>query len=463
MRIFGYFIPKSYAVLGVVEASVLFLAFVLSAMARLTWASSNDLEDGMLVGAAGIYAVVIALAMVSMGLYQRGAYQQPAGLVVRLGISFSLGAIVLAAIFYLAPALYFGRGVLGLGLIFSFLGILVTRYLFHRIVGETSRKRRLLVLGAGRNAKTIGDLATKDPDASFSVVGYFPLRESQPVILGEKLLDPDLPVLDLARANHVDEIVVAADDRRGKLPIDQLLDCKMSGFEVLDLSGFFERYLAIVKIDFLYPSWIIYSPGFRLGVSWLYGKRLFDLSAGLLMLVATAPIMLLVALLSLIESRGKDPVLYHQLRVGLNGKSFRLHKFRSMRADAEADGVPRWAEENDVRITVLGKVLRKSRLDELPQIFNVIKGEMSLVGPRPERPEFVESLRARIPYYSERHRVKPGITGWAQLLYPYGSGEADAKRKLEFDLYYVKHTGIFLDMLVLLLTVQVVLLGKGAR
>jgi len=295
------------------------------------------------------------------------------------------------------------------------------------------------------------------------VVGYFPLRESQPVILGEKLLDPDLPVLDLARANHVDEIVVAADDRRGKLPIDQLLDCKMSGFEVLDLSGFFERYLAIVKIDFLYPSWIIYSPGFRLGVSWLYGKRLFDLTAGLLMLVATAPIMMLVALLSLIESRGKDPVLYHQLRVGLNGKSFRLHKFRSMRADAEADGVPRWAEENDVRITVLGKVLRKSRLDELPQIFNVIKGEMSLVGPRPERPEFVESLRARIPYYSERHRVKPGITGWAQLLYPYGSGEADAKRKLEFDLYYVKHTGIFLDMLVLLLTVQVVLLGKGAR
>jgi sugar transferase (PEP-CTERM system associated) len=270
-------------------------------------------------------------------------------------------------------------------------------------------------------------------------------------------------VLDLARANHVDEIVVAADDRRGKLPIDQLLDCKMSGFEVLDLSGFFERYLAIVKIDFLYPSWIIYSPGFRLGVSWLYGKRLFDLTAGLLMLVATAPIMMLVALLSLIESRGKDPVLYHQLRVGLNGKSFRLHKFRSMRADAEADGVPRWAEENDVRITVLGKVLRKSRLDELPQIFNVIKGEMSLVGPRPERPEFVESLRARIPYYSERHRVKPGITGWAQLLYPYGSGEADAKRKLEFDLYYVKHTGIFLDMLVLLLTVQVVLLGKGAR
>ena len=173
--------------------------------------------------------------------------------------------------------------------------------------------------------------------------------------------------------------------------------------------------------------------------------------------------MLLVAVASVIESRGRDPILYHQIRVGQNGKPFRLHKFRSMRVDAEADGVARWASENDKRITRLGAFLRKTRLDELPQLFNVLKGEMSLVGPRPERPEFVERLGAAIPYYSERHRVKPGVTGWAQLLYPYGSDEADAKRKLEFDLYYVKHAGIVLDMIILLQTVEVVLLGQGAR
>ena len=358
---------------------------------------------------------------------------------------------------------FVGRGVVAWSLFYSFIGVSIIRTLFARFVSADTRKRRVLVLGAGINAASIEDLLRTDPGVGFVVAGYIPLPESQLLVPESKLVMQEGPLLDLAIDREADEIVVAADDRRRKLPVDDLIDCKMSGFEVLDLLTFFEKELAIVKIDLLHPSWIFFSSGFHMGVTGLYGKRLFDLALGSVMLAVGAPIMLLAAAASLIESRGRDPILYHQVRVGQNGKLFRLHKFRSMRVDAEADGVARWASKNDARITAVGAFFRKTRLDELPQVFNVLKGQMSLVGPRPERPEFVERLGAGIPYYSERQRVKPGVTGWAQLLYPYGSDEDDAKRKLEFDLYYVKHAGIVLDLIILLQTVEVVLLGKGAR
>jgi sugar transferase (PEP-CTERM system associated) len=290
-----------------------------------------------------------------------------------------------------------------------------------------------------------------------------PLNDSQSLIPDYKKINKSETLLDLSIANEIDEIVVAVDDRRRKLPIDEILDCKMSGFEVLDLLTFFEKETACVKIELLHPSWIIFSSGFHMGVTGLYGKRLFDIALSLLLLVVFSPLMLLVALASLIESRARDPIFYHQVRVGQNGTLLRLHKFRSMRVDAESDGVARWATKNDARVTALGAFLRKTRLDELPQLFNVLSGQMSLVGPRPERPEFVDQLSQAIPYYTERHRVKPGVTGWAQMLYPYGASEEDAKRKLEYDIYYVKHAGVFLDMIILLQTVEVVLLGKGAR
>ena len=264
--------------------------------------------------------------------------------------------------------------------------------------------------------------------------------------------------MELAIEHAVDEVVVAADDRRGKLPVDELVDCKLSGFEVLDLLSFFEKELQVVKIDLLHPSWIFLSSnGFRMGVAVQIAKRLFDLTAALVMLVVASPLMVMVALASVIESRGRAPILYHQVRVGQHGNLFNVHKFRSMRVDAEADGVARRAVKNDTRITPLGSFIRKTRLDELPQLFNVFSGQMSLVGPRPERPEFVHRLTASIPYYAERHRVKPGVTGWAQLLYSYGSDEEDAKRKLEYDLYYVKHAGLILDLVILVAD------GRGGR
>jgi sugar transferase (PEP-CTERM system associated) len=463
IRLFGYYVSKIYFYLGIVEAAVFFVALNLGARVRFGWALGEGLDTGGVLLTGLVFSAVMTSALVALGLYQRGVQEQEAGFIVRLGLGFLLGTALLTVVFYMLPPFFIGRGVIGLSLIFSFVGIILVRQAFTRFASDEARKRRVLVLGAGINAQNIADLVTKDPALGFVVVGYVPLPRSHRVVATEKLIEDGGSLVDLAISGEVDEIVVAADDRRRKLPVNDLLDCKMSGFEVLDLLTFFEKELAIVKIDLLHPSWIFFSPGFQMGVTGLYGKRLFDLAVGSLMLVGAAPIMLLVALASLIESRGRDPVFYHQVRVGQNGKLFRLHKFRSMRVDAEADGIARWASKQDPRVTRLGALLRKARLDELPQIFNVLKGQMSLVGPRPERPEFVDRLCASIPYYSERHRVKPGVTGWAQLLYRYGSGEDDAKRKLEFDLYYVKHAGIVLDLIILLQTVEVVLLGKGAR
>ncbi|MFZ0788864.1 MAG: TIGR03013 family XrtA/PEP-CTERM system glycosyltransferase [Chromatiaceae bacterium] len=455
---------RTYVYLGIVEAIVFFLAAQLGAFIRLGWVLPEGITLGSLTATGILFAAGMSTAVLSMGLYQRGSQGQEAAFVVRLGLAFVLGTALLAAIFYLVPTLFMGRGVLGLSLVFSFIGINVVRELFVRLVTAESRKRRVLVLGAGDNARSIADLAARDPNLGFVVVGFVPLPRSQVSVDSSLVLDANRPLAELAIKHSVDELVVAADDRRGKLPVDDLVDCRMSGFEVLDLLSFFEKEFQIIKIDLLQPSSIFFSPkGFRMGRPGFITKRAFDLVVALVLLIPAAPIMVLILIASLIESRFRDPVFYHQVRVGQHGTLFRVHKFRSMAIDAEADGIARWATKDDSRITPLGSFLRKTRLDELPQLINVLRGQMSLVGPRPERPEFVQRLSASIPFYGERHRVKPGITGWAQLLYSYGSDEEDARRKLEYDLYYVKHAGLMLDLVILLETVEVVAFGKGAR
>ena len=464
VRLFGYYVSRSYALLGAVEALVFFGAFQLGMLLRFGWSVPPHLTLTSLLAMGLVFAVLMSVAMISLGLYQRGAQEQEASFVIRLALAFLLGIGLLTVAFYAVPAVSVGRGVLGLSLIFAFIGITLVREVFSRLVTAEARKRRVLVLGAGANARSIEDLARRDPGIGFLVVGYVPLSSAREQITQSALIARDRPLLDLAITHDVDEIVVAADDRRGKLPVADLVDCKLSGIEVMDLLTFFEKELALIKIDLLHPSWIFLSPtGFRMGVTGIYGKALFDRIVATALLFATAPIMLLVVVASLIESRGRDPILYSQVRVGKNGRPFLLHKFRSMRTDAESDGVARWAREDDPRITRLGAFLRKTRLDELPQILNVIQGQMSLVGPRPERPEFVDRFSATIPYYSERHRAKPGVTGWAQMLHSYGYDEEGARRKLEYDLYYIKHAGIVLDLVILLQTVEVVIFGKGAR
>lgn len=419
--------------------------------------------DQPIHSSAVLYALLTSAAMIAMGLYQRGLHGA-AALLVRFGVSFFLSTTAMSLVFYSFPGMFVGRGVFGFAMLLSIAGLLLLRSVFFYFAGAEAQQQRVLVLGSGLNAARIDHLVETEPEQlGFSVVKYVRLEDGHNVIDESKQIKLTGSLLELVTSLEINEIVIAVDDRRKGLPVDDILDCKMSGIVIFDLLTFFEKETSRVSIDLLHPSWIYYSPGFNLGVMGKNGKRMMDIIASLIMIILFSPLWIAVTLASLIESRGRDPILYSQVRVGENGRHFRVYKFRSMRTDAEADGVARWATTNDSRVTILGAFIRKTRLDEIPQLINVLKGDMSLVGPRPERPEFVLDLEKMIPYYRERHRVKPGLTGWAQLRYQYGSSLEDAKQKLQYDLYYVKNSNLFLDMVILLETVEVVLMGKGAR
>ena len=326
-------------------------------------------------------------------------------------------------------------------------------------------KKRVLVYGAGKTAAQIdAKLRRRSDRRTFRIVGYVPLdhQNQQLEVSEDQLVDVDGNVFDFVRHNQIDEIVVATSDAIEDVPVDDLVECKLNGVEVVDILSFFEREVGQVRIDIMDPRWLMFSEGFRQSEVKDAVKRVFDLLSSSIILVASAPVMLLTVLAIKLEDGWKAPVFYHQLRVGLGQRPYKVYKFRSMRPDAEAGGA-KWASKTDDRVTRVGRLIRKTRIDELPQIYNVLKGEMSFVGPRPERPEFVEKLALEIPYYNERHLVKPGITGWAQLMYPYGASVTDSYQKQLFDMYYIKNRNLFLDFLILLQTVEVVLFGKGAR
>jgi len=461
IRLFGHYVSKLYLLLGAIEFLVMFYSLLAGYYMRFTIDESGLVDTPETLSYTALaYATAMTISMISVGLYQRGL-PFSAGLLVRLGLSFLIASVAMSAVFYTFPDLVVWRGVMAFAMVFTFVGVLGLRALFFRLTHSDAQSMNVLVLGTGRQAQMIAELEPTQP--GFRVVGYVAINEQEKDIPAERRLPHDRSLIDMVLSYQVDEIVIATDDRRLRLPVDEVLDCKMSGTMVLDLLSFFEKETSRIKLDVLHPSWIFFSDGFQLSGVAQFSKRALDLLAGVTILLLTWPLMLLVALAIRIESGGKGPILFHQVRVGLNGKAFRVHKFRSMRTDAEADGVARWATKNDSRITRVGNFIRKARLDELPQVFNVLRGEMSLVGPRPERPEFVEQLERELPFYAERHRVKPGLTGWAQLSYPYGATKDDARNKLEYDLYYVKNASAFLDMIILLETVEVVLWGKGAH
>ena len=371
---------KTYIYLAVIEAFVFFLASQLGVWTHFGRTLPAAPAPVYWLITSLFFAITMSASMVAMGLYQRDAHVGEAAFAVRLGLVFLLGVTILSVGVFVVPAPFTARGILGLSLVFSFIGIGLVRLVFTRLVNVESRRRRVLVLGAGRRAQTIAERVARDHTLGFAVVGYVPLPNTRSLVDGDKLLWSNRPLMELAKQYGADEVVVAVDDQRGTLPVAELVDCKFGGFEVLDLLAFFEKELQIIKIDLLYPSWIfLSSKGFRMGLATRLSKRLFDLTATLAMLVVAGPLMLLITAASLIASRGRGPILYHQVRVGQHGRLFHVHKFRSMRVDAEADGVARWATKNDTRITRLGLFLRNTRLDELPQIFNVLRGHMSLV------------------------------------------------------------------------------------
>jgi sugar transferase (PEP-CTERM system associated) len=404
-----------------------------------------------------IIALVFVLTMGAMGLYEASLREGLTGSLIRIALSLLLGSFVLAAISFLFPPLGLWRSILSLTVACSLVSVTGLRLLFFYLNPDIF-KRRVLVFGDSPLADKVMIANQKRLD----IVGFIPTTPDQQKTTGMTLIAHDKPLLEIAIETHADEIVLAIKDRRGKLPIDELLECRMSGIQVLDQQSFFERELGVIKLELLTPSWLVHSDGFQHGMLTMLIKRLFDLGLSLLFLALLWPVMLLAAIAIYIESGFRHSVLYRQIRVGENGEPFDVVKFRSMRIDAEADGQARWATKQDSRITRVGHFFRKTRIDELPQIFNVLKGEMSFVGPRPERPEFVADLAKKYEYYAARHRFKPGLTGWAQICYPYGSSEEDALRKLEYDLYYIKNHSTFLDLLILVETVEVVLFGKGA-
>ena len=463
VQLFQHHIPTGFLILGVLELFMFMLAFYLGVELRfLGTGGEGKILIGPLAPKAFLYSVVMLSSLIAMGAYKRGATPTFVDMAVRVASALVLGMLPLVFLYYFAPMFFLGRGALALAVAMSFVLILITRFTFDRLADQDRFKPRVLVLGTGSRANLVRNASKNGELGGLNIVGYVQLSNESDSAGTSMAVTGDKSLVELAGVTDIDQIVLAVDDRRKALPVQDILDCKMSGISVVDLLTFFERETGKVRLDIMNPSWLFLSEGFRVNALRRVSKRVFDMACALLILPIAAPLMALTALAVFLESGGRGPIFYRQTRVGENGKLFQIVKFRSMRVDAEADG-PRWAAADDTRITFVGAFIRKTRLDELPQIYNVIKGEMSFVGPRPERPEFTRQLRNSIPYYTERHRVKPGLTGWAQIRYPYGASEEDAVNKLQYDLYYVKNYSIFIDLMILFQTAEVVLFRKGAH
>jgi sugar transferase (PEP-CTERM system associated) len=411
-----------------------------------------------------VFALVVLASLSAMGLYEPRMREGLNGVLIRTTGGFIAATAVLGLAFYLLPEFQRWGGALLYAAPIAFTVNLITRTAFINLTDLDQFKHRVLVYGSGFTASTItSSMRRKTDRQGFVIVGFVRVDDEDPRITGERVINLRQPLSEYARQAEIDQIVVALDKKRSQTPSDELFKCRLQGVKVLNIVNFFEREAGKILVDFASPGWMTLTEDMRSGSAKSLSKRAFDIGASCILLLGTWPIMLLTALAIWLEDGFKAPIFFSQERVGLNGKAFRVMKFRSMGVDAEGDGKARWATENDSRITRVGSFIRRTRIDELPQIFNVMVGDMAFIGPRPERPEFVKQLAEKIPFYNSRHCVKPGITGWAQLCYPYGASEEDARQKLQFDLYYVKNHSLFLDFMITLSTVEVVLFGKGAR
>jgi len=461
IRIFRHYISRAYLWLLLIEYGVFFAAMYFGSDVRFlvtkSWYTEQDITFASI-----IFSTVMSLSCLGLGLYRRTLSGEDYNLVARTCVSFGIAIFAVVTIYYLLPEFHVARSVLVYAVIFAFAGIMITRFLFYRIVKLERLQRRFLVIGSGQKAQELITINDSFIHKGFTIVGFLPMPDEISTVDQSQIISYDNKIITIATEYKIDEIVIALDDRNQELPLDELLDCKMSGITIMNIMGFYEREQGIISLENVHPSWLVFCDGFAQGDFRSLEKRFFDMLASLLLLSFSWPIMLLTALAIFLESGLKGPILYRQIRVGENNQNFEVLKFRSMKTDAEKNGA-QWAQQNDNRITIVGRVIRKFRIDELPQIYNVFRGDMSFVGPRPERPEFVQGFNEGIPYYRERHRVKPGITGWAQLCYPYGADENDTIQKLQYDLYYVKNYSLFLDLSIMLNTVEVILWGKGAR
>ncbi|TVR98530.1 MAG: TIGR03013 family PEP-CTERM/XrtA system glycosyltransferase [Rhodospirillales bacterium] len=410
---------------------------------------------------AGIFALVFLLARFAMGLYQWQCCSELKEVFARAIAAYACGFLVLSVIYYLVPGVQMWRSAAAVSVPAALIAVLTTRYLLDHGLQGRLFIRRILVMGVGERAARIEALEQRKGQHSFICVGFLRLAGETCLVSPSRVVANINSLTRYVEANEVDEIVIAPTDRRGTLPMQALVECRLSGTRIRTYQMFLEKETGRVDPDSLQPDWFLYSEGFRSRGLQEAIKRGFDILASVVLILLALP--LLISTIIAVKIEGGGPIFYKQERIGLKGKAFLLFKFRSMQSDAEHDGTPQWARVNDQRVTTVGQLIRKTRIDELPQLFNVLKGDMSFVGPRPERGFFVEQLSQQIPYYNERHEVKPGITGWAQLNYSYGASVEDAKEKLAFDLYYIKYYSVIRDIVIIFQTVRVVLWPQGVR
>ncbi|KQX20742.1 MULTISPECIES: TIGR03013 family XrtA/PEP-CTERM system glycosyltransferase [unclassified Sphingomonas] len=461
LRIFKHYIAYPVLVLCVADFAVLLLVAEAGWVLRLRQIGADPGSVWHRLPQLLTFALAIQAPMIGVGVYAAESLQAFRFAAARLLVAISLGVIMISVLHFISPELTLWRSNSLYSMVLAVVLLLMVRVLLGGLVSGDMFKRRVLLLGAGRRAKRVADLERR-AGSSFVIVGCVDMKDAPPQIetaIARTDVESLAGLVDEAKAN---EVVLALDERRNTVPVDALLRLKTTGVHVTDISDFLERETGRIDLDTVRPSSLIFSDGFSSGRELsMVLKRGFDLLLSAALLILAAPIVLVTAMLVKLDSPG--PAFYRQVRVGRFGETFEILKLRSMRQDAEAGGTAIWAQRGDPRVTRIGRIIRLIRVDELPQLWTVLKGEMSFVGPRPERPEFVAELEKQIPFYAERHMVKPGITGWAQINYPYGASLDDARHKLEYDLYYTKNYSPFLDLLIILQTLRVLLWAEGAR
>jgi sugar transferase (PEP-CTERM system associated) len=423
------------------------------------------IEMGPITPRAAVLAFCVLFGLLIVGLYRARQRPRHSEMLVRVILALAIAGLFSILIFFLIPVLNTGRGVLGMSLVISFIGLWLGRLCTLPLMDRNPIKKRVVVFGAGQTAQIIGRLRRRSDRRQFEIIGYVVSDEQEKVSAKLHQLRPTISSADfdehLSAVLAIDEIVIALDNRRENFPAEQLLKIKEQGVPIIDIMSFLERETAKTDLDLLTPAQLIYAPSAFTKLHYTWTKRIFDIFVATTIFLITLPIFALVIMCLWLSEGPRAPILYRQQRTGRRGIPFQLLKFRSMRVNAEAESGPMWSAQDDRRITLLGKLMRRFRIDELPQLLNIIRGEMSIVGPRPERPEFVEMLESEIPLFQHRHAMRPGLTGWAQLNYPYGASITDAKAKLSYDLYYVKHSSFLLDILISLQTIEVVIWGKA--
>jgi sugar transferase (PEP-CTERM system associated) len=458
VRLFNVYYPVRGLLLLCGEALVICGSFIVAS--RIAFGADSYLVLNFEYGYYKILGVtgIALLCSHYFDLYNPERLTEGSLVYFRLMVVLGTFSIILAALGFFFPGFMLGKHALLLGLLILTIALIVWRTSYGWLIRQAYLTERIYVLGDGRLANRLVETLENRPDLGMEIVGW--VETSSNELETRKKFEKDIASV-LNSGQRIDRIVLAMPDRRGTIPVRQLLAVRLRGVKIEDATTLLEKTSGQIEIDDLYPSWLILSDGFRIDPFLDSIRRIISIVISLTCFALVLPLIPLVVLAIKVSSPG--PVLYHQKRVGRNGVVFTCYKFRTMRPDAEADTGPTWAGDDDPRITPVGRILRKTRLDEIPQLWNVLKGDMTFVGPRPERPEFVKWLNQIIPYYSLRHSIRPGITGWAQVNYEYGSSVEDAREKLKYDLFYIKNMSFGLDLVTLLYTTKVVLLGRGAK